>query len=126
VYNDRNGHRTFEGPGMSLIYHLTTPAAWGHAPNEAYRTPSLAKEGFIHCAFADQVAEAASRFYRDVDDVLVLEIETSRLSSPVHTEPARQGEEFPHVYGPIQRDAVVAILPLQRGPFGGWQFSAGR
>jgi uncharacterized protein (DUF952 family) len=109
---------------MPLIYHLATPDAWGLAPTEDYRAASLATEGFIHCSYPHQVAAAANRFYRDAAELVVLEIETGRLASPVRSEPAGSGEEFPHVYGPINRSAVVMVAPLHRNAGGEWLFSS--
>jgi uncharacterized protein (DUF952 family) len=109
---------------MALIYHLATPHAWARAPAEDYRAAALEAEGFIHCSYAHQVAGAANRFYRDATELLVLEIETGRLTSPLRSEPAASGEEFPHVYGPINRSAVVAVVPLQRSAGGEWLFSS--
>jgi uncharacterized protein (DUF952 family) len=110
---------------MPPIYHLATPEAWATHPAEDYRAASLESEGFIHCSSAHQVAWAANRFCRDAAALLVLEIETARLTSPLRIEPAGSGEEFPHVYGPINRSAVVAVVPLTRGSAGEWLFEKG-
>ena len=68
----------------------------------------MAEEGYIHCSFAGQVTATAARFYGDVDEVVVLRIDPDRLTSPVVVEDlAGSGEEFPHVYGPIDVHAVV-------------------
>jgi uncharacterized protein (DUF952 family) len=54
------------------------------------------------------VAATARRFYRDLDEIVVLRIDPARLSSPVVEEDlAGSGEPFPHVYGPIEVSAVV-------------------
>ncbi len=106
---------------MPLVYHLVTPAAWSRAGDD-YRADSLAGEGFIHCSFADQVARSANRFYADAPELLVLHIDPAALGSPLRTEAAGTGELFPHVYGPINRAAVVRVEALRRGPEGGWVF----
>jgi uncharacterized protein (DUF952 family) len=106
---------------MPLVYHLVTPAAWRQAGDD-YRADSLDSEGFIHCSFADQVARSANRFYADAPELLVLHIDPGAIGSPLRTEAAGTGELFPHVYGPINRDAVVGVETLRRGPDGGWVF----
>jgi uncharacterized protein (DUF952 family) len=106
---------------MPLVYHLLTPAAWKQAGDE-YRADSLSVEGFIHCSFANQVARSANRFYADAPDLLLLHIDPDALASPLRTEAAGTGELFPHVYGPINRAAVVAAETLKRGPDGEWVF----
>jgi uncharacterized protein (DUF952 family) len=107
---------------MPLIYHLVTPAAWQQAHTD-YRAESLQTEGFIHCSFADQVARSANRFYAGTDALLVLHIDPHRLGSPLKVEAAGTGEQYPHVYGPINRAAVLRADALQRGPDGMWAFT---
>lgn len=103
------------------IYHLALRSDWERAPDEDYCVPSLATEGFIHCSLARQVAWAANRFYTDAEGLLVLTLDPGRLSSPVKLEPAAN-DVFPHIYGPINRQAVVAATELTRGPDGRWWF----
>jgi uncharacterized protein (DUF952 family) len=108
---------------MRTIYHLVRKDAWAANPDQPYRADSLASEGFIHCSFADQVAWAANRFYPDQPDLLVLHIDPARLISPLREEESGTAGVFPHVYGPINRDAVVTVLALGRGVDGRWEFS---
>jgi uncharacterized protein (DUF952 family) len=108
---------------MTTIYHLVPANVWQECSGLSYSAASLASEGFIHCSYAGQVAAAANRFYSDQQDMLVLQLDPSRLTSPVREEPSGTGEIFPHIYGPINRDAVVAVKVLQRSADGRWQFS---
>jgi uncharacterized protein (DUF952 family) len=109
---------------MRRIYHLTTPEAWEKAAGKPYRADSLDSEGFIHCSNADQVACAANRFYAVVEKLYVLCLDADRLGTALRDEPASDGEVFPHVYGPIEPDAVVEICPMRRGPDGKWAFGS--
>jgi uncharacterized protein (DUF952 family) len=108
---------------MRTIYHLVLRRVWEENADRPYRADSLASEGFIHCSFAEQVAWAANRFYAEAVDLLLLHIDAERLTSPLREEPCDTGEIFPHIYGPLNRNAVVAVESLARGPDGGWQFS---
>jgi len=108
---------------MRRIYHLIPRANWEQTPADAYRADSLAAEGFIHCSNAEQVARIANLFYSDIRDLLVLGIDVERLTSTI-TDEAVGGELFPHVYGPINRDAIVEVRPLERGPDGNWTFAS--
>ena len=98
---------------MRELFHIAVPEDWVAAQVAgAYavstRGRTLADEGYIHCSFADQVAATAGRFYGDLDEVVVLRIDAGQLSSPVVVEDLTgSGEEFPHVYGPIDIHAVV-------------------
>jgi uncharacterized protein (DUF952 family) len=106
---------------MAWIYHLVSRPLWQQSGTD-YRADSLASEGFIHCSFAEQVADTANRFYGGATDLLVLHIDAARLGSALKVEPATTGELYPHVYGPIPRAAVVQVGQLQRGPDGRWVF----
>jgi uncharacterized protein (DUF952 family) len=107
---------------MRLIYHIVARADWGRAAGGPYRADSLAAEGFIHCSNGDQVARVADLFYADGKDLLVLCVDAGRLGCPVRDEDPGTGERFPHVYGPIEREAVVEVRELRRGPDGRWRF----
>ncbi|WP_295698638.1 DUF952 domain-containing protein [Lapillicoccus sp.] len=102
------------------IFHLAEPQAWTEAGASGLyavstRGRTLAQEGFIHCSEAAQWPVVRRSFYADVEtDLVLLEIDPTRLSAPVVREvgnPAT-GEEFPHVYGPIEVSAVVATAVL--------------
>ena len=100
----------------ATIYHLAFRADWeaGLAAGE-YRAPSLAEEGFIHASADEaQMLRVAARLFAGRDDLLALDVDTERLPahSPVIREPARSGEIYPHVYGPINPDAVLRVRAL--------------
>ena len=105
------------------IYHLATVADWAEtqARGEPYAMSTLGvtltRQGFVHCSFADQVQHIADLVYRDRADVLLLSVDTSRLTSPVRVEQVAD-RAFPHVYGPIDLVAVVDVRPLELGPDG--------
>ncbi len=99
-----------------IIFHLAFRADWeaGLAAGE-YRAPSLAEEGFIHASGdEEQMLRVAARLFAGRTDLLALEVDTGRLpaDSAVIREAARSGEIYPHVYGPINPDAVVRIRTL--------------
>ena len=111
---------------MDPIYHLVEPAAWEANPSADYVVASLDSEGFIHCAFAPQVAPAAARFYASAPALLAVRLDPARLTSPLRVEPpsptSTSGQVYPHVYGPIQRSAVVEVCVLTRDERGRWVF----
>ncbi|MGH7169021.1 MAG: DUF952 domain-containing protein [Gemmataceae bacterium] len=108
---------------MRTIYHLVPRRVWEENSDQPYRAESLASEGFIHCSFAEQVARSANRFHADTVDLLLLHIDADRLSSPLREEESGTGEIFPHIHGPLNREAVAAVEALVRGSDGHWQFS---
>lgn len=100
----------------SIIYHLAFRSDWeaGLAAGE-YRAPSLSEEEFIHASGdEEQMLRVATRLFAGRTDLLALDVDTDQLAedSPVIREPARSGEIYPHVYGPINPDAVVRVRTL--------------
>ena len=91
-----------------LIYHIVLPEVWAVFDSGLYRHPSLDSEGFIHCSFADQIEGVLGRYYSNESEVVILEIESDRLMSRMIREPSTNREIYPHIYGPINRDAIVA------------------
>lgn len=105
---------------MPPIYHITTPALWRAAGlAEAFRAGSLESEGLIHASTAAQVEGSANRFFGAEAELVVLEVDPDRLRSPLRWAASPHSPEpFPHVHGPIDRDAIVAPHPWSRGPDG--------
>lgn len=96
------------------ILHITTAAGWAQAQADGQLVaPSLAEEGFIHCSTRAQVEATANRIFAGSGDLLLLEVDTAKLSAPLKWERATDvGDEFPHIYGPLNLDAVVGTVPL--------------
>jgi uncharacterized protein (DUF952 family) len=115
-----------------LIYHIATRADWDRARADGEYTRStadktLAEEGFIHASQAAQVARTANRFYREVPgDLVLLVIDPGLLRAEVRYEDVPGAElPFPHIYGPLNVDAVVAARPFAAGPDGTFAFTGG-
>lgn len=101
-----------------MIYHLSTPAEWHEAQaagdyRSSSRGQSLAEVGFIHCSRLDQVPGVLERYYVGAGSLLLLSIDTDRLTSPWRDDEIAPGVYYPHVYGPLDLDAVVAVTPLE-------------
>ncbi len=95
------------------IYHITGREEWAAAQEAGeYRADSLAEQGFIHTSMAAQVIETADRFYHGQDGLVLVCIDASRVAAPVrHEAAAAEGHAkdaglFPHIYGPLNLDAV--------------------
>lgn len=103
-----------------VIIHLAVRAEWEAAKQQGVypwstRGITVDDEGYTHCSFEHQWRGVRDRFYSDLDDdeLVLLEIDESRLSSPVIVE--RLGDapdEFPHIYGTIDLEAVIVERPL--------------
>ncbi|MBX0330964.1 DUF952 domain-containing protein [Oscillochloris sp. ZM17-4] len=104
-----------------MIYHIAARADWDAAQAAGqYTADSLATEGFIHCSTAAQVLGTAARFFAGRQDLLLLEIDPSRLAAELRYEEGEPGVRFPHLYGPLELSAVVAaraFAPDEGGRF---------
>jgi uncharacterized protein (DUF952 family) len=97
---------------MTSIYHITSASEADAAVKLGTYVPDgFAREGFIHCSYEHQVAAVATRLFQGRTDLVLLEIDPSRLVCSVIDENLEGGVElFPHIYGPLPMSAVVRRL----------------
>lgn len=99
---------------MQLLLHITTPAEWEAAQATGiYRPPSLDSEGFIHCSLTHQVVAVANAQYRGRHDLVLLCINEAAVHAPVVFEVLGAPKPFPHIYGPLNVEAVIKVVPLK-------------
>ncbi|MEP7023595.1 MAG: DUF952 domain-containing protein [Actinomycetota bacterium] len=113
-----------------LIYHIASAADWAQARAAGEYTTStrgltLDQVGYLHAAHAHQVAGVANAFYAGEPDLVVLVIDTALVGPEIRLDSVPGSDEpFPHIYGPLNADAVTAVLPLRPGPDGRFSFAA--
>ena len=97
-----------------MIYHVVSETDWQQALlNGWYAAPSLISEGFIHTSKQDQVKGVLQRYYQNKSGLLLLHIDESKLNAPLRYELAPSvNEEFPHIFGRLNLDAVVSVTSL--------------
>jgi len=98
----------------SHLFHITTHAEFDAArATGEYRPAAFAREGFIHCSRASQLAATAERIFHGREDLVLLEIDAALLSSSVIDENLEGGLElYPHIYGALPIAAVVTVHPM--------------
>lgn len=96
------------------IYHVTTRQEWEAARAEgSYAAASLAEEGFIHCSIESQVEGVLRRYFSGRANLVKLVIDPEKLTAPMRFELAPSvNQEFPHIYGRLNLDAVMEAMPL--------------
>lgn len=93
-----------------LIYHIVLPESWVEFTDEyEYEAESLMSEGFIHCSYRNQLDDVLQRYYSNTERVLILSINPHLLTSELIAEPSTNGEIYPHIYGKINKSAIVAV-----------------
>jgi uncharacterized protein (DUF952 family) len=116
------------------IYHIVAEKDW--QPGQTYQAASLAREGFIHFSRLDQVLGVANAFYAEQRGLLLLEVDVDRLigelrwEAPVHPAAPAPGtlppeSLFPHLYGLLNPEAVLAAHPFEPGADGAFSLPEG-
>ena len=104
---------------MKLAYHGTTKKYFDSLdPAQPYVPEPYASEGFIHTTEGREAASITlTKYYKASGEPwVVLYIDKDRVTSPVrYDDPA---EVFPHIYGPLNRDAIIAVMDIDRAPDG--------
>ena len=107
---------------MAIIHHITSKSDWDAArAAKSYTADSFASEGFIHCSTAEQVIATANRIFKGRRDLVLLSIDSARVKPAIRYENLAGGASlFPHIYGALALDAVVAahdFPPKEDGSF---------
>ncbi len=104
-----------------FIYHITSRTSWSAVQKSgAYSADSLASEGFIHCSKTNQILRVANNIFANQRGLVLLEIDPSQLKPEVRWEAGadKADELFPHLYGPLNLEAVVRVLDFEPGADG--------
>lgn len=75
-------------------------------------------DGYIHLSTFDQLTETVDKHFAGQDDLHVAEVDLEALGEAVKWEPSRGGQLFPHLYGSLPLEVVVAYGPLHRDDAG--------
>lgn len=98
-----------------MIFHIADRDRWLQSKAAGSYTAStigreLHEEGFIHLSFEEQVPFVASAFYAGMADLVLLHVDESKLTAELKVEQLDGAPEaFPHLYGPLNVDAVVDV-----------------
>lgn len=104
--------RMYASGGDPYIYMLRSKADYDAALTAGVLTdPSLQSDGFIHASPPDQLTRLANKYYADVGPVVVLVIEANAVDTDIEWEPASDGVLYPHIYGPLNMNAVAWTVP---------------
>jgi uncharacterized protein (DUF952 family) len=106
---------------VSIILHVTRREQWEKAKKEGiYRGETLDSQGFIHCSTPQQVVKVANVLFPSQKGLVLLYIAISKVHSEIRYESGGDEEFYPHIYGPLNIDAVVNVAdfePAKNGKF---------
>jgi uncharacterized protein (DUF952 family) len=102
---------------MAIIFHIALRGAWASPGDQRlgfYRPEAFQVEGFIHCSTRAQVIKVADTRFRGQTGLVLLCIETDRVAGEIRYENLEGGQElFPHIYGELNKDAVVNVAEFE-------------
>jgi len=97
-----------------VIYHMCRADEWALAlTTGSYPGSSQDQaDGFIHFSTRDQVWTSAAKHRRGQNGIVLLSVDAAKLGPDLKWEPSRGGDLFPHLYAPLNIDAVLETIPL--------------
>jgi len=101
-----------------FIFHITSRTSWSAAQQSGcYSAESLESEGFIHCSKANQIMRVANTFFTKQHGLVILKIDPARLKSELRCDAGtdKANELFPHIYGPLNLEAVTSVFDFELG-----------
>jgi uncharacterized protein (DUF952 family) len=94
-----------------LLYHIATEKDWAAAEFQTeYKPSTYNAEGFIHASRFHQLGGVLERYYANRSDLLLLKIDEQKLACQVIYEPSAAKELFPHIYGGVEKGAIVDVI----------------
>ncbi|UVO52398.1 DUF952 domain-containing protein [Sphingomonas sp. SUN019] len=71
-------------------------------------------DGYIHMSTAEQLTETVDKHFAGQTDLHVAAVDLAAQGDCLKWEESRGGQLFPHIYGPLLLETVVAYGPLAR------------
>ncbi len=71
-------------------------------------------DGYIHMSTAAQLTETVDKHFAGLTDLHVAAVDLGSFGESLKWEESRGGQLFPHLYGPLLLETVVAYSPLER------------
>ena len=96
---------------MSIYHLISRQGLDAQSDSEFILDDTNMASGFIHCCTAEQLPGVIARYFpSDNSNLMVVELNPDALSEELLWEPATDSDGlFPHIYGPINRDAIIGV-----------------
>lgn len=103
---------------MNIILHICYKEDWEQAQFLGeYRGNLTTVEGFIHCSKPEQIIEVANTLFKGQNDLFLLVIDEDKIKAEIKYEDPGDleptGKLYPHIYGPLNFDAVISVKDFQ-------------
>jgi uncharacterized protein (DUF952 family) len=106
--------RNSAGSRVSFLYKIMSKQEWESAQAQGIYEGSEVdrKDGFIHLSAAHQVRATAQKHFSGKTDLVLISVAQENLGPSLKWEASRGGDLFPHIYGPLQLNAMSEAVPL--------------
>ena len=103
-----------------MIIHCMMKTTWQERKDkECWGKRNIEAEGFIHCSTVEYFWRVAPNFVGVEDELVLICIDEEKLNAEVKYEDGDNcGREYPHVYGLINNNAVINVLPFLKNEDG--------
>lgn len=104
-----------------LLHHIVSPEWWDKfTDSNFYESETLQQEGFIHFSKPEQVEATLNRFFVGIPKLILLHIEEELLEAELRYESAGDHGVFPHLYGALNKNAVIKVEIIESSSDGKW------
>lgn len=94
-----------------ILYHIVRQDYWDNFKvGFLYFSDNFEQEGFIHLSNDSQVLSILERYYKNEGSLVLLSINESKFTSELRSEKSTNNEIYPHLYGGLNRDAIVQVI----------------
>lgn len=102
---------------MTTVYKIVAADLWQAVErSEVFAGAGIdLTDGFIHLSTAAQARRTAQLYFAGRDDLVLVAADGASLGDALKYEPSRDGDLFPHLYGPLPLTAVLSVRPLPLG-----------
>jgi uncharacterized protein (DUF952 family) len=105
---------------MATVYKIVAADLWQATENSGVFTGAGIdlNDGFIHLSTGPQARRTAQLYFAGQANLVLVAADGASLGGALKYEPSRDGDLFPHLYGPLPLAAVLSVRPLPLGPHG--------
>ena len=98
-----------------LIFKIVPRAEWEAERGDYHGSAHDRADGFLHFSTAAQLPETLRRYYAGQNDLMLMAADTAALGAALKWEYSEsRGEDFPHLYAALSREAVKWARPIAK------------
>ena len=102
-----------------LVFKIVPRAEWEKVKTGYHGSAHDQADGFLHFSTYAQLPETLRKHYTGQNDLMLVAVEATALGPALKWECApKRGEDFPHLYAALSKEAVAWAKPLHRAADG--------